>query len=114
MLAALILLVQVSLSTWAGVTMAAPSVVDYFGSAICTPNGASESRLPHGDHGGALDCCAFGCSSVSPALAGPSGAVLFAVALNIAGHLAPSAPAAPVFVGLDRGPGGPRAPPLGI
>lgn len=110
--AAVILVVQASLSAWAGAAMAGQPMQDSFGNPLCINNVVSDSDTPIGDHGKLPSCCMLGCAYASPVLLQAGGDWLSALDPRAADAFAPVAWTSPLVADLDHDPGNPRAPPL--
>lgn len=107
--AACVLVLQSFLSAWA---VGAMPVLDAFGNPLCVTSVDHGSTTPNGGHSKLPDCCAFGCSMVSP---------LLAVATADGTGISQPLPSDHIRFGLghsfhvdgpDHDPGSPRAPPL--
>ena len=112
-LAALILVVQMVLSAWAGAAMAAQPMFDSFGNPLCITS--TSDNAPSPDHPGKIPaCCIVGCGAVSPVL--PAGAANEApLPVEFAPIVLGFAPRETGTVSSpDHDPSSPRAPPLAI
>lgn len=112
LVAALVLVLQATLSAAALGAERSPVELDAFGNVLCiTSHGASQS-----DSGGSdpskVNCCTLGCSFTFQAFDAPSDRFLLVGALpsNTTGVVPPVG--ASTHVSRDYDPGNPRAPPL--
>ena len=111
-LATLLFVVQMMISSWAMAGSVGQPMVDAFGNPLCVTDADGNPVSPSKDHGKLPACCAIGCSVFSASL------------LATPVEPAPASPvpsAEPAFVlpravdplaRLDHDPGSPRAPPV--
>jgi hypothetical protein len=110
--AACVFVLQTLVTAWATGALPTTPRLDAFGNPLCITSGDHASTNPASDHSKLLNCCAFGCSTVSLALAAPSGGsagilrplVRSRVLSILHGTVHSKVP--------DYNPGSPRAPPL--
>lgn len=111
-LAAMLFVVQMMVSSWAMAGSVGQPMVDAFGNPLCVTDADGNPVGPSKDHGKLPACCAIGCTAFSASL--PASLV----------DPTPDSPvpsAEPAFglpravgalVRLDHDPGNPRAPPV--
>ena len=110
LVAALIFVVQASLSVWAGAAAAAQPMLDAFGNPLCITSDDGSS-LPGDDHARQPNCCTLGCSTFSPVLPEPDRGALDVATFRGSDVLLPPGTVSTGLRGLDHAPGSPRAPP---
>jgi hypothetical protein len=110
-LAALLFVVQMMISSWAMAGSVGQPMVDAFGNPLCVTDADGNSVNPSKDHRDLPACCTIGCSAFSAGLpassADPASASLVAAGGPTVVPVRPVDPAAR----LDHDPGSPRAPP---
>lgn len=112
-LAALVFVVQTSLSLWAGAVAAATPMLDAFGNPLCITSMDGDGAAPAGGHGAPTNCCTLGCSTAGLALAEPDLEAVPAFEPEVS-PVEPRVAFLPSTVrSLDHDPASPRAPPAG-
>lgn len=112
-MAALVFVVQTSLSLWAGAVAAATPMLDAFGNPLCITSMDGDGTTPAGDRGAPVNCCTLGCSAAGLALAEPDMEAVPAFLPEKSSAQPRIAVVASVVRSLDHDPASPRAPPLG-
>jgi len=116
--AAAVLLLQMALTAWATGAMAASPGLDAFGNPLCATSGdgpglGGDAGLPAGgDHSTLPNCCAFGCSMVSPPLVPRDTQGLALLLPTAAIRIGRQSLAISGARHADYVPGNPRAPPV--
>lgn len=109
-LAALVFVIQTSITAWAGATAGAIPTLDAFGNPLCITS-HDASGPTDGDHGKVPSCCTLGCASVAPVLDQPASAVLAVAApADVISVTVPEG-IEPGLRVLDHDPASPRGPP---
>lgn len=107
MLAALALLLQSFIASWA---VAAQPMQDAFGNVLCITS--DDGGTPVDGHGTVPNCCAFGCGFVAAAILAPSGEGSTLAWRNRLAHISFAGEAFLQPAQSKHDPGNPRAPPL--
>jgi hypothetical protein len=111
-LAAVLFVVQMMISSWAMAGSVGQPMVDAFGNPLCVTDADGNPVGPSKDHRELPACCAIGCSAFSASLLAPpvetASASLVAAGRPIFVLVRPVDPAAR----FDHDPGNPRAPPV--
>jgi hypothetical protein len=113
-IAALVLVLQSFLSASASGAFAATPLLDAFGNPLCITSVDRDGSPPTHDHSKLTDCCAFGCSMVSPLFAAAPGDDI-----GLSSPLASDDIRYELIQSFhirapDHDPGSPRAPPMTV
>ena len=114
LVAALVLVLQSSLTLWAFAAVPADPMLDRWGNPLCITGMNQDGDNPATDHSGMLDCCTFGCGVSSASLAAPSGAGIALLPPPVRVDALWGARKAVDIQIADHDPGSPRAPPLTV
>ena len=111
-LAAVVFVVQMMLSSWAMAASVGQPMVDAFGNPLCVTDAGGNPSNPPKDHNKLPACCTIGCSAFSAGLvAFPADPARVSLAPSPEPAFTLPRASDPV-VHLDHDPGSPRAPPV--
>ena len=112
LVAALVLVLQSSVTVWATASAPADRMVDGWGNVLCITGMDEGSDNPATDHSGVPGCCALCCGIASADLAPPSKAHIAFPPPPVRSDALQGTPEDAVLRILDHDPAIPRAPPL--